>query len=1075
MTLHVNSQPPQVEKLFLNRLGVDPDYYVVCFFMPVISSSVNAVHYNDTKKMVININGTDHVYYFNYGSSGYSFYDLPEGNSERTKITDNFLTSMTTEGLNSSQAVFSSYAVPSNYVRCYYKTTVPVSDSESKFSVKLIDDAGLYSEAKISNKGQKLTAPSISDSNGTGINSGVYAADEDSNALAVYFDHDLKTTESESCDNVIIDYKVYEWNSNAYSLIKSGSLAKTSGNRPSITIAPGTYKIEAVARKDYFVKSEESSVSGIKVSRPSVYYISQNGADDEDHDGTKVYPYKSINKCVEEMCKQIVDFGLNTDGYTINLLTDLVADERDDINGGFQRILISNETYKNKISNECSSNDLRFKITIKGYNGNKKIDANRQVDSIGSINKPGRCLSLNAYNYCSYVLQDLTITGGYAQSSGAGVWFGNSDQDYCELELVNVNVEGNKMSPRPVGGTNAGAGLYYAGNGKLKLRGTVNIRNNFYISGDTKENNNLFLDENSSGTQSKITVTGSLAGSTIGISTETSPEPGANVIFTENFGAKNIGKEPGVFFRGDKYGVTESGSGSLKEGSLTKGGGEISLDKFNKQLEIVPSLTVIDKNVFEGRSTVNLSFKLLCDGVEVNPSDISIKLYMGSVLMTSDNKALITFNLNWPSTNYYVKVFAKYDGKEYDNTFTLPVVEKDDLTDWDEDSNGPDSGTYYISTTEALEKIRKWIQVKNNTFEDVTFVMTNDIQLPEDFSGFGICKGSATSEKVFMGTFDGGGHSLIIKSLSSGCYSIFGDVNGTGSKKAVLKNITLEGNVVKAERFSGLASFVVSTEIKNCINKCNIKVTGNNINASGLCSTVATNSLVENCINYGKIESTLGAAAGISLYINEGVINNCLNKGDVIGGGKSSTTLNISAGGICVRNSSSILNCGNEGSVSGTGTVGGIAARSYGAQSIIGIVNCYNTGKVKSVGDVAAGIAGETYSSNQYVTNISNCCNTGEITSSNSSGILGRKNADNIIVQYTSNYYLSNASTYGCGSEEENDPDGVYSYTKTQSNSKLTELNEYLNYHVSFSVNGKSYSSKPWILNADGNPVLKID
>lgn len=681
ITLSANTKPLDVEQLVLNKTTDVQNKYVLCFFMPVMSNSTNKIHYLDTHKILINCEGVEKTYYFNYSGSNYTFYDKPINDDSKQQV-ENFKTSCDTDVLseNSLQQKFSSLQTPSGYVPCYYVTDNILKDTESRFSVKIVDDAGLYSEATISNRAQKLNPVVIKDLNGNEISSAgnlddtILAADENSNTAKIILDHDLKTTADDSCSSVIIDYKVYEFNNGNYVLKKSGSLTKTAGSTPSIELPPHKgYKIEAYARKDYYLKSELTEKNNIKISRSPNFYISQNGNDDE-NDGTKARPYGSIRKCVDEIIKQVDDYGIDSNGYNIYLLTNLTVDENEifDVAYGYYHNSYAWFETSSAISTKASGSNP-FKLTISGFGGNKTIDFNRSNE-----NRLGKGFYFGGNPYSEYILKDLTLTGA-CDTQKAAVMFDAGDITTCQLSLINTTITKNMIIEDDEQLTYKGAGLYYAGSGKVNLSGAVKIfGNTTKLSSGKEYESNFHIDADSSPAQNTINITGSLKGSDIHVSLATQPDnTRPSIPFTIGYGYNsgfNNGVNPEEYFKGDSHyiGVNESGEACVEIDHGTVAGYEINEIKFIS----LPSET------FTSVSKPKLVVKKAADGSgdpipDKDFDSINIRI-MDNVTLVKEIKNSLTLDLSncifeESERTYKVYVDIIYYGQGYTEVLNLTV------------------------------------------------------------------------------------------------------------------------------------------------------------------------------------------------------------------------------------------------------------------------------------------------------------------------------------------------------------------------------------------------------------------
>lgn len=690
-----NSTPPAVENLLLNLTQADSGNYVLCFFMPEISANVptSIVHLRDTKKLVITENGTEKIYYFRYDTevepAALTFYIDSSMTAVSTDIVQTPSGFQNLTGLSSVQPVFSNITVPPETRACYHEVTscTPSTDREDKFSVKIIDDAGLYSDVKISNKASKLKPVTFNVDNDQ-----TYGAAELSNTKTILFNHDLQDEDGNYVDSVTIEYKVYLSNDGTnYFLEQSGSLVRNMAVTPSIELPPAkNYKIEAYARKDYYVKSDTKDVK-FNVSRSPNYYISQSGNDDIIAGGTLLKPYYSINKCVSEIIEEIDNYGINSAGYNIYLLTNLTVDENEDFyDGNHMQNAFAWFEYDSRIAAKATEVNP-FKLTISGYNGNKTINFNRN-----STNR-GMGLYFEYNKNTEYILNNLTLTGAYHNQKGAVVFLSNHGYGLsdpvtttdCQLTLINTTITGNTIE-RIDTVDYPGAGLYFEGPGKLNLSGAVKIYNNkiinnFGFEDETTNANNLYIgvSAGNSGVQNRVTIKGSLAGSNIGIRTAERPgNPNSPAIpFTSGYGYKagglHAGINPETYFTGDLDFIgfdelTGEACVEIDHGTVAGDGiNEIQSYAFNSQGPFTKS----DKPrlVIKNTSDVVLS--------ESDLDSISVKI-MDNLTVVKDVTANGTKTLTLDLSNcifgeaqrtYSVEIIFVYNGQGYSQTLDLTV------------------------------------------------------------------------------------------------------------------------------------------------------------------------------------------------------------------------------------------------------------------------------------------------------------------------------------------------------------------------------------------------------------------
>jgi hypothetical protein len=305
---------------------------------------------------------------------------------------------------------------------------------------------------------------------------------------------------------------------------------------------------------------------------------------------------------------------------------------------------------------------------------------------------------------------------------------------------------------------------------------------------------------------------------------------------------------------------------------------------------------------------------------------------------------------------------------------------------------------------------------------------------------------SSTSNYFITGsqgiTYDGNNKTVMVVAVNSFLGLIQNGANwGTivAYKNTTVQNIitknngsvnTLAGNYAYiCQLFFGYG--VTNTLVNNCTNYGYISDV-----AAGICGAVfgvAGTAVISNCTNYGFISNN-NTGAGICGRQSGGIsliITNCTNYGQI----GTSTSQPYGGGGICdqqmmVYSSSgttTITNCTNYGDIynCGGGICGGFTNMSTN------ITNCTNYGNI--IGNTAGGICGQGTGGNNYNTNpyirITNCINVGTIVSQYSGGICGSQcNGSVIITNCINNGNITGANSGGiCGDTNRAAITGCYS------------------------------------------------
>ena len=286
-------------------------------------------------------------------------------------------------------------------------------------------------------------------------------------------------------------------------------------------------------------------------------------------------------------------------------------------------------------------------------------------------------------------------------------------------------------------------------------------------------------------------------------------------------------------------------------------------------------------------------------------------------------------------------------------------------------------GVYQIGNADELV----WFVKKVNGGENaISAVLAKDIDLA-DVVWVPIGNGSV----AFAGSFDGAGHTVSnltvdYTTAASGerlYLGLFGRIEGTPEKHAVIQNLTVTGSVNAASEFSVYSGYVAGAvgsaryaELSKVISRVNVTAD------ERVGST-----------------SSVGGLAGVMI---DTTVTNCGNEGDVTG------VNNL--GGLCYElYSGTMTGCYNTGRITATGTyVGGLMG--YAKQATV--TNVYNTGDVSTEKTLVGGLIGVMEKSA-----LTNAYTTGKVTTAAASGAIGAAvgSAD----QVSNVYYLGGASAIG--------------------------------------------------------------
>jgi hypothetical protein len=227
--------------------------------------------------------------------------------------------------------------------------------------------------------------------------------------------------------------------------------------------------------------------------------------------------------------------------------------------------------------------------------------------------------------------------------------------------------------------------------------------------------------------------------------------------------------------------------------------------------------------------------------------------------------------------------------------------------------DGTEANPYQISSVRQLKKLAVDIALLGST--EATYQQYFELTTDLDFSADNSVKLSLIG--TFYGTLDGKGH--VIKDLN---------IDATGKSNISLINGLSYGEIKNFGREGG-------------------STTGDDVSyISGLVGALANGGKLINCYNSSSI-SVQRVAAGLVYNMNNAVIQNCYNTGDIIASGELSGGLAaiVLHGGGNVK----IINSYNTGNVAGAHRAGGIIGYINGGQGnkqILEMNNSFNFGDV---------------------------------------------------------------------------------------------------------------------------------
>ena len=141
----------------------------------------------------------------------------------------------------------------------------------------------------------------------------------------------------------------------------------------------------------------------------------------------------------------------------------------------------------------------------------------------------------------------------------------------------------------------------------------------------------------------------------------------------------------------------------------------------------------------------------------------------------------------------------------------------------------------------------------------------------------------------FSGTFDGNGHTVTLAISGDSDYQALFAKLAAG---AVVKNVTVDGEVTGTDNIGGIAGIATNATIIACANKATVAATGRYV--GGLVGK-GTGLTMTSCYNQGAVSSTRTRPinmGGIAGYVDGGAsVENCYNTGSITGSGDNTAAV----------------------------------------------------------------------------------------------------------------------------------------------------------------------------------------
>ena len=381
---------------------------------------------------------------------------------------------------------------------------------------------------------------------------------------------------------------------------------------------------------------------------------------------------------------------------------------------------------------------------------------------------------------------------------------------------------------------------------------------------------------------------------------------------------------------------------------------------------------------------------------------------------------------------------------------TIPVTLLAGITPWDGVTMSEPAltdGVYQISDAEELAWFRDKVNsqlvmgtggngssiINSSTSSTINAILLDTIDLGGfewvPIGIFTVGTYSANAPYGFAGTFDGNGNTIRGLSITTGANGsgLFGVLMG-----GMVKNLTVEGSIVGGQYTGGIAGYSnastkypAGTTISGCVSNVDITVEYAGTSSTyvgGITGYMSNTSystnigLIENCINYGDIN---GGTSNRQIYFG-GIIGSCAyGLGVQFCGNEGNITGVDYIGGIAGSNSSTVIGCYNTGSITASASANGVGGI-VGESSTSGKTKeCYNTGTISGTTRVG-GIVGYMNDWTPANVVIENCYNAGAVTASAGTvgGVIGEKRGssggviNNVVF---STYYLAGTAATGIG------------------------------------------------------------
>ncbi|MBO4507439.1 MAG: right-handed parallel beta-helix repeat-containing protein [Spirochaetaceae bacterium] len=399
--LRVNSSPESPYGTMLQRNGAGTEY-ILCFNMPT-SLLTDEVMF-DTH--VIDINGMKR-YFKSYEDFDGHFYT----DAAMTNVDPSF-TMERPEDLRPLKDDGDLFEESDWAVSVYYYTRVAETREDKTWTLFIEDDEGLKSDTDYACNNEKTLSNPWFD---IATDARVDVNDDGIYIMKVY--HNGKCLDGADVgDYLYIHYTLIDQNGE----IETGRSAcwdRGDGMYAEIELNINIYReITVWAKAQHHTPSDHVSIYNVTVKRPPELYVSNSGK--YWNTGAKNNPLRTINQAIENFLDGDAEEYRNETTFKIYLLDDITPE---DIKEG-DYVTIPKATTDDETTVKT--------FNIIGYEGNRTIDAKKNLDAPGSV--------IRVNSGAKLTMRNITITGGYAEDGG-----GLAIEGGANVSLANCTITEN--------------------------------------------------------------------------------------------------------------------------------------------------------------------------------------------------------------------------------------------------------------------------------------------------------------------------------------------------------------------------------------------------------------------------------------------------------------------------------------------------------------------------------------------------------------------------------------------------------------------------------------------------------